>query len=372
MQQCMDKENYKSPLSSFFLMKIFIKTFGCELNRADSEVMAGLLHKSGFKLVSSIKNSDVVVVNSCGVKLPTQNKVIDYIKKIPKNKKVVVGGCLPKMLNVKFYAPNISLVFDNNTVTRIIDVIRKEKSFSSDKKEYRINNPIVRIRKKVAIIPIAQGCLGAPCSYCSVKNARGSLKSYRKEDILKQVRKAVKQGCKKIRLTAQDTGCWGKDINNKLPELLKAVLKVKGNFEIRLGMSNPNYVLEYLDEMVEIYKNPKMKKFLHIPVQSGSDNVLKDMKRKYSVEDFKKVVEKFRKEIPKISIATDVIIGFPTETVEDFEKTLKLVKEVKPEVLNISKFGTRPNTIAGNMKQLLSQEIKKRSVMLHKIWKSIK
>ncbi|MDP2908480.1 MAG: radical SAM protein, partial [Nanoarchaeota archaeon] len=115
--------------------------------------------------------------------------------------------------------------------------------------------------------------------------------------------------------------------------------------------------------------NPKMKKFLHITVQSGSNKVLEDMKRKYSVEDFKKIVKRFREEIPDISIATDVIVGFPTETEEDFEKTLKLIKEVKPEVLNVSKFGVRPNTAAANMQQLPSQEIKRRSVMLHNLWK---
>jgi len=353
-------------------MKVFIKTFGCELNRADSEVIAGLLDKASFKLVSSIKEADVVIINSCGVKLPTQNKVLSYIEKVPKSKKLIVGGCLPKMLNFKIYAPNVDLVFDTNSITKIIDVIKKNKSFLSDKKEDRIGLPVVRIKKEIAIIPISQGCLGSPCSYCSVKKARGELKSYKKEDILKQVEKAVKEDCKKIRLTAQDTGCWGKDFSHKLPELLESVLKVGGNFEVRLGMSNPNYVLEYLDEMIKVYKNPKMKKFLHIPVQSGSDKVLGDMKRRYNVEDFKKIVKKFRKEIPNICIATDIIVGFPTETEEDFNKTIKLVREVKPEVLNISKFCPRPGTVASNMKQLISQEVKRRSVILHKVWKSLK
>lgn len=351
-------------------MKVFIKTFGCELNRADSEVIAGLISKAGFKLVDDLEKSDIVIVNSCGVKLPTQNKVLDFVKKVPKSKKLVVGGCLTKMLNLKIYAPNVNLVFDTNSITKIVSLLRKNKSLLSNKKENRISLPVVRIKKEVAIIPIAQGCLGSPCAYCSVKKARGDLKSYKKEDILKQVMKAVEEGCKKIRLTAQDTGCWGKDFGQRLPDLLKNVLKVKGSFEVRLGMSNPNYVLEYLDEMVKVYKSPKMKKFLHIPVQSGSDKVLKDMKRRYSVDDFKKIVAKFRKEIPDICIATDIIIGFPTEDEKDFKQTVKLMREVKPEVLNISKFCPRPDTIAANMKQLPSQEIKKRSVILHKVWKS--
>lgn len=350
-------------------MKVFVKTFGCELNRADGEVMAGVLAKAGFKLVGSLQKADIVVVNSCGVKLPTQNKVLDYIKNIPEGKRVVVGGCLPRMLNIRFYAHNVDLVFDTNSVTKLAALLKKSVSIFSEEKEHRISEPVVRIRKEVAIIPIAQGCLGSPCTYCSVKYARGDLKSYSKEDILKQVRKAIKEGCKKIRLTAQDAGCWGRDFNGRLPDLLESVLSVEGDFEVRLGMSNPNYILEYLDDMLRIYKNPKMKKFLHIPVQSGSNKVLGDMKRKYSVEDFKKIVKRFREEIPGISIATDVIVGFPTESEEDFEKTLKLIKEVKPEVLNVSKFGVRPNTAAANMQQLPSQEIKRRSVMLHNLWK---
>lgn len=354
------------------MKKVFIKTFGCELNKADSEVIAGLLSKKKFKIVNGINEADIIIVNSCGVKLPTQNKIINYIKKIPKTKQIIVCGCLPRMLNIKFYAPNINLVFDNNTITKVEQVIKKNKDMLSEKKECRINKPVIRIKKDIAIIPISQGCLGAPCSYCSVKKARGELKSYKKEDIIKQVKKAIKEGCKKINLTAQDTGCWGKDIGKKLPELLKEILNIKGNFEVRLGMSNPNYILEYLNDMIKIYKNPKMKKFLHIPLQSGSNKILEDMERRYKVEDFEKIVERFRKEIPNMNIATDIIIGFPTETTEDFEKTLKVIKKIKPEVLNISKFGARPNTAAENMKQLPSQEIKRRSVIMHKTWNHIK
>lgn len=357
-----------------FPMKVFVKTFGCELNKADSEVISGMLSQADFKLVNTIRESDIVIVNSCGVKLPTQNKVLSYIKRIPKSKKIAVGGCLPKMLNIKFYAPNTDLFFDTNSITKITSLIKKNQSISSEKKENRINKPVIRIKKDTAIIPIAQGCLGYPCTYCSVKNARGSLTSYRKKDIQKQVRKAVKEGCKNIRLTAQDTGCWGKDIKQKLPNLLKSVLKTKGNFEVRLGMSNPNYILEHLDEIIKIYKNPKMKKFLHIPLQSGSNKVLKDMKRKYSTQDFEKIVKKFRKEIPNISIATDIIIGFPTEGLEDFKKTLDIIKikKTKPEVLNISKYGARPNTTAANMKQIPSQEIKRRSIATHNLWKTLR
>ncbi len=352
--------------------KIFIKTFGCELNRADSEVIAGILKKKGFNLVNNLKKAQIIIINSCGVKLPTQNKIIDYIKRIPKTKRIIIGGCLPKMINVRKYLSRIDLIFDTNSVTKIGELLQKNKDFLSDRKEKRINKPLVRINKRIAIIPIAQGCLGEPCAFCSVKQARGNLKSYSKKEILIAIRKAVRDGCTEIRLTAQDTGCWGKDLGEKLPDLLKDVIVEKGNFKIRLGMTNPNYVLEYLKELIEIYKHPKMKKFIHIPLQSGSNKVLKDMKRKYRVAQFKRIVKKFRNEINKINIATDIIVGFPTETEKDFQKTLNLLKELKPEVLNISKFGLRRNTLAEKMKQLPSTEIKRRSIEIHKLWEKIK
>ncbi|MBU4501488.1 MAG: hypothetical protein KKA79_02770, partial [Nanoarchaeota archaeon] len=141
-------------------MKVFVKTFGCELNKADSEVISGILYKSGFKLVNNIKSAKIVVVNTCGVKLPTQHKVLDYIKRIPKSKKVVVGGCLPRMIDVKESAPNTGLVFDTNSITKIVELIKKNKSFLSDTKENRIGKPVVRIKKDTSIIPISQGCLG--------------------------------------------------------------------------------------------------------------------------------------------------------------------------------------------------------------------
>ncbi len=350
-------------------MKIFVKTFGCTLNQGDSEVIKGILNKEGRALVNSESEADLIIVNTCGVKTPTQNRVISYLKKISKNKKVIVGGCLPSMLNIKEYVPNILGTFGPNSILKIKDFVKNTKNQAISDRKPRIKAPRLRFDKEVAIIPISQGCLGRPCSYCSVKSARGNLKSYKKSAILKEVEKSVKEGCAIIKITAQDTGCWGKDINDNLPNLLKSILKVKGNYKIRLGMMNPNYAFGYLDDLVRLYKNKKMMKFLHIPVQSGSDKVLADMKRGYKIKDFNKVVKRFRKEITGISIATDIIVGYPTESEGDFKKTLKLVKAVKPEVLNISKFAPRPNTYAATLKQLNIEEINKRSKLLFENYK---
>jgi len=341
-------------------MKVFVKTFGCTLNKRDSENIEGILKEQGFVLTTEDK-AEIIIVNTCGVKSRTQNRVISYINQ--HKKPVYVGGCLPKMLNLKELTPNVKGYFDTNTITKITSQIKDNilENFSTQK-ENRLNIPIERKSKDFAIIPISQGCLGN-CSYCSVKFARGSLKSYTEEEILKEVEQV--KNYKKIYLTSQDCGCYGQDINTNLISLLNKVVKVEGEFKVKVGMANPEHILPILKELIEIYKSDKILKILHIPVQSGSNRVLKEMNRKYTVEQFKKIVNAFRKEIPEIHILTDIIVGFPTESKLDFQATLNLLEEIKPEVLNTSKFAPRPKTEAAKLKQLKSEVIKQRSIIIH-------
>lgn len=348
-------------------MKIFVKTFGCALNQADSDVIRGVLYKK-YRLVNNIKEADIIIVNSCGVKHVTQNRVLSFINSIPKNKKVYVGGCLTKMLDITQQV-RVDGLFDTNSITRITDLIEKNKDkVFSENKENRLKKLKVRLSKDIAIIPISQGCLGN-CSYCSVKIARGNLKSYKRKDIVDEVRKAVNKGYKKIYLTAQDTGCYGYDIGDNIVKLLDDIIKIKSDFKIRLGMANPQYVKKHIDSLIRIYKSEKMIKFLHIPLQSASNKVLMDMNRQYKLEDFERIVTKFRKEIRGINISTDIIVGYPTETNKDFNKTLIYLRKLKPDVINISKFGSRPRTRASKLKPLTSQEIKRRSIIISRIYK---
>jgi MiaB/RimO family radical SAM methylthiotransferase len=164
-----------------------------------------------------------------------------------------------------------------------------------------------------------------------------------------------------IWLTSQDTACYGKDIAVNLVGLLNEVCETEEKFFVRVGMMTPNHALSLLDDLVDAYMNEKIFKFLHLPVQSGDDRVLRLMNRLYSVEDFKKVVRTFRKRFPKMTIATDVICGFPGENRGAFEHTLQLIDEVQPDILNVSKFFPRPRTPAAEMRQLPPQEVKERS-----------
>ncbi|HIE14939.1 TPA: radical SAM protein, partial [Candidatus Bathyarchaeota archaeon] len=150
------------------------------------------------------------------------------------------------------------------------------------------------------------------------------------------------------------------------------ICKIKGNFFVRVGMMNPQWVKLILDDLIEVYKNEKIFKFLHLPLESGSDDILKLMNRGYKVEDFLEIVERFREEIPSLTLSTDIIVGFPSESNRDFEATVKIIKEVKPDVVNLSKFGPKPGTKAAKLKQLDPQIIKKRSRELHDLIKTVR
>jgi MiaB/RimO family radical SAM methylthiotransferase len=185
------------------------------------------------------------------------------------------------------------------------------------------------------------------------------------------VQRDVSCGVKEFWLTSQDTACYGKDLGASLPELLQNVCSVEGQFFVRLGMMNPDHVLGMLDELVEAYAEKKVFKFLHLPVQSGDDSVLKLMNRRYSVDEFKQVVSVFRKKMPKLTLSTDVICGFPGETKEAFDNTLKLVEEVEPDVVNVSKFFARPKTPAERLVPLAPTELNRRSRVLSELCKRV-
>lgn len=349
-------------------MKVFIQTYGCAANQADSEQIAGILKQSNYELTKNEEEADAIIVNGCSVKNKTQSKILDYIRK-NKNKKVFVGGCLTKTLDIKKYVPEVRAVFDTNSILKIPEILETEQDHFSDKKEHRILSPIIRKDKGIGIVAIGEGCLNS-CTFCGTKLARGSLRSYRIGDIKRNVEKAVNEGCKTIFLSSQDDGCYGFDIKTSLPELLNELTTVEGSYKIRVGMMNPWHLNKILQELIESYKSDKIVKFLHIPVQSGSEKVLKDMKRIHTVENFKMAVKEFRSAFPNITISTDLIVGYPTEDEQDFELTCNLIKELKPEVLNISMFSSRPGTKASKLKQLPSEIIKERSRKISELYRS--
>jgi MiaB-like tRNA modifying enzyme len=354
------------------MKKVFIRTWGCVANQSDSEAIAGLLKSKGYYLVDNEGEADFIITNTCGVKNATQSKILDYLRGIPKNKKVIVGGCLTKTINIRKYVPDVLALFDTNSLMKVPSILENPHDEFSDKKELdRLKIPVIRSKDNIGILPIARGCT-SKCTFCATKIARGNLASYRIGDIKRALEEDVQDGCKIIYLTSQDNGCYGFDIKTNLPELLNELVEVKGDYKIRVGMMNPWHVIKILDLLISSYKNEKIMKFIHIPIQSGSEKVLRDMKRTHDIESFKLIVKKFRENFPNISIATDIIVGYPSEDETDFEKTLNLIKEIKPEVINISKFSSRQGTQASKLKQLPSQVIDGRSKELTRLYKEIR
>jgi threonylcarbamoyladenosine tRNA methylthiotransferase CDKAL1 len=355
--------------------RVFLKSFGCSTNLADGEVMAGCLANAGFKLVGSIADADIVVYNTCAVKGPTENRMIDVLKKVPKGKKLLVVGCLPL---INFERLNREVCFDGVAGPalgeKIVEIVRQvlkgEKVLAlenADKAKPSLSLPRIRLNPVVGIIPISYGCLGS-CAYCCVVFARGRLRSYSIKEIVERVKADLADGVRELWLTSQDTACYGRDTGTNLAELVEAICTVEGDFRVRIGMMTPNMALEILEDLIEAYKDEKVFKFVHLPVQSGDDQVLKKMRRFYTVADFKRIVNAFRKAFPKITIATDVICGFPGEDEKAFKKTLQLIEHVKPDIVNISKFFARPKTAAASMQDSVPfSEIKRRSALLNSL-----
>ncbi len=342
------------------MKKVFIRTYGCAHNHADSEFMAGVLAEGGFEVTQSRKDADLVLINTCTVKDPSEKKFFSELKKT--SKPVVVAGCIPQADREKLKDYSLIGIKQIHLVAEVVSqtLMGNTVQLLDSRKNNTISIPKIRKNPLVEIIPLSNGCLGY-CTFCKTRMARGMLESFPERNIVSHVRNALNDGAKEIWLTAEDTGAYGLDIKTNLPSLLEKILKIPKNFKVRLGMINPEYAKKYKKDLIRLFHDERMFKFIHIPVQSGSDRILSAMKRKYTVDDFRKTVKEIKKRVPNITVATDVICGFPTETDDEFLKSVNLVREFRFPVVNISKFYSRKGTAASKMKQLDTKIVKERS-----------
>lgn len=360
-------------------MKVFIESYGCTFNKADAQIMAGVLDDSNVDLTDSIDLADVIIVNTCYVKLPTENKIVYRIQKLQEefpDKKIIVSGCMVEIDPEKLdkIGPNCSWIGPHQ-LNKTLEVVNKaysgeiarESGFS---KESKVNIKKLSDDSLIHIVQICEGCTGA-CTFCCTRFARGPLNSYPISDIVEDVRKAILDGAREIQLTAQDTAAYGLDSGEKLSDLIKEVSNLDGDFRIRVGMMHPKNVLHDVDGIIEAIKHPKVYDFIHLPVQTGSDKVLKEMRRGHTINQYLEIVNKFKEEIPDITIATDIIVGYPTETDEDFNLTCKLLEDVKPSLIHLSKYQHRKGAISSNLKEVPHSVMKQRSKHLSIIKDSI-
>ncbi|ANF22489.1 tRNA (N(6)-L-threonylcarbamoyladenosine(37)-C(2))-methylthiotransferase [Thermococcus piezophilus] len=356
------------------MIKVHVETYGCTRNKADAEIMEAILLRAGYGLVETPESADYVVVNTCAVKDPTEKHMRERIKTLlDSGKRVIVTGCLTHV-NPDIIDPRVSGILGVKSIDRIaeaIDLAERDGKLVSvegwrERSLDKLGLPRLWRSGVAFVVPISEGCLNA-CTYCATRFARGVLTSYKPELVVKWVKDALERGYREIQLSSEDTGCYGFDIGTNLAELLDEITSIEGQFRIRVGMMNPNHAINFLDELIEAYQDKKVYKFLHLPVQSGDNEVLRRMGRTYTVEEFEEIVNEFRRKIPGLNLNTDIIVGFPGETEEAFQNTVELIKMVRPDKINVSRYSPRPGTVAAKWKQLPGWKVKERSRLLHRL-----
>ncbi len=280
-------------------MNIYVETYGCTANKSDERLLMGLLKHDHHEIVDNIKDADVLVLLTCTVIGTTEQRMLSRLKVFQKtHKKIVVTGCMPTVQAdlIKSIAPNAFLL-PPQYIQYINNIIQGNKPSFLETKKTMLPKYFDTV---IAPIAIAEGCL-LSCSYCITHFARGTLRSFPIQEIAADVCSAIKQGCKEIQLTAQDTASYGLDTGMNLGMLLTQVCTLDGAFRVRVGMMNPTTVQKNLDSILTAYQHHKIYKFLHLPVQSGDDEILKKMNRGYTAKDFTRLVERFRKTIPTLT-----------------------------------------------------------------------
>jgi MiaB-like tRNA modifying enzyme len=354
-------------------MNIYLESYGCTANKSDTYLIISLLKKRSHKIVKEMENADIIIINTCTVINTTEQKMISRLKKFKKNnKKVIVTGCMASIQkdliksiisDVKFLDPKYSYNINDIIENKELSINKKNKTSYSKKYD-----------NIVAPISISEGCKFS-CSYCITTMARGELNSFPMKEIIKNVKSAITQNCKEIQITAQDTSSYGLDKNNSnydLGILLNNLGKLEGDYRIRVGMMNPFTLKQNIDSIINGYDNQKIYKFLHLPIQSGDNDILQKMNRKYKSEDYQIIINKFRNKFSNISISTDIIVGFPTESDKQFKNSIDIIKKLHPDIVNITRYSARPLTKAKKMKGRIDTNIvKNRSKKLSELCKII-
>ena len=347
---------------------VAIVSQGCAANFGDGERIARLLAKK-FRTVFNFPTDEIpeaIYLNVCTVK--GNAGAIKLLKKAHETypeARIYITGCAPAD-----FRKEASAIFDKIEFTNLKNIATEIAGESSK----NTNPATLRESPFTGIVNIEEGCLDA-CAFCSTHLVKGRLHSYPAESIIEQVQSLVDDGCNEIQLTGQDCGCYGFDTGTNLAKLVQNILvHVPGDYKLRLGMGNPRHMLSYADSLLECFTDSRVYKFIHLPVQSGSERILKAMNRRHTARDFATLAEIFNKNFDKFTLSTDMIVGFPGETEEDFDATLKLLKETRPTVCNITRFVARPGTPAFAMNQsnaVSDDEKHRRSALLAQAFQEI-
>ncbi|MDD4979663.1 MAG: tRNA (N6-isopentenyl adenosine(37)-C2)-methylthiotransferase MiaB [Candidatus Omnitrophica bacterium] len=362
--------------------RLYIVTFGCQMNVRDSEVICGLLKKEGYKITQEPKKSGIIIFNTCSVRRHAEDKVWSEIGRY-KNKKVIIGvvGCMAQNYKEDIFqkAANVNFVVGPQDIDKIPEIIKKlsaQKDLferkvwetDGDGRPEGIYHSGFYADKKHAYVVISEGCSNY-CSYCVVPYVRGQLRNRNDKDILKEIKEAVGRGRDKITLLGQNVNAYKYNGINFV-KLIESVNSVKGLKEFSFITSHPKDTsLELFKAMADL---EKLKKYLHLPIQSGSDRILKLMNRGYTRNFYLELAGNYRKIVKGAALTTDIIVGFPTEALQDFQDTYDLVKDVGFNAAYIFKYSPRPHTQAENfLDDVDKQEKEKRHRLILELQKEI-
>src|SRR6056297_1271598 len=340
------------------MARYHIETYGCTSNRGETQQIEQALREGGHHPADGPESADVAILNTCTVLEKTERNMLRRAKELDAETPgdLVVTGCMALAQGEEFHEAGLGAeVLHWDDVPQY--VLNGECPTVTPDTETVINGV-------VGILPIARGCM-SDCSYCITKQATGRIESPSVDENVEKARALVHAGAKEIRITGQDTGVYGWDTNqgtSLLPELLDRICDIDGEFRVRVGMANPKGVHGVREDLARVFaENEKIYNFLHAPVQSGSDDVLSDMRRQHRVEQYVDIVETFDDYLDEWTLSTDFIVGFPTETDHDHEQSMALLRETRPEKINVTRFSKRPGTDAADLKGLGGQTKKDRS-----------
>lgn len=347
---------------------IVVISQGCAANFGDGEKIARILskkHEVSFEFpdrsVATPAQLEAFYLNVCTVKgntgaLKLLRRAASSYPDVP----IYITGCAPRDFREEAIraVPQVQfttlLDLENDPLFISISGNVTQDRTSERDGAITIHKNVLRESPFVGIVNIEEGCLDA-CAFCSTHLVKGRLHSFAPNAIVNQVQALVDDGCLEIQLTGQDCACYGFDIGTNLAELTQHILThVNGNYRIRLGMGNPRHVLGYQEALLDCFTDERVYKFIHIPVQSGSERILKAMNRRHTARDYAALAHAFTERFSKFTLSTDLIVGYPGETAEDFNDTLELLKETRPTVCNITRFVARPGTVAAHLESSIN------------------
>lgn len=370
------KENDLFEAENGFRRRAFILTLGCQQNEADSEKLSGMASKMGYDIVYEPDEASLIIVNTCAIREHAEQRALSlvgqykHIKARNPDLKIVMCGCMVvqehRIQDIKMKYPYVDILFGTSSLHRFPSLLyekmeKGKRIFYRDEKEYAVAEglPIRRENRFKAWVSVMYGCNNF-CSYCIVPYVRGRERSRKMEEVVKEIRELVNSGYKDITLLGQNVNSYGKDLglSYDFADLLFEIDKIDGDYLIHFMTSHPKDASKKLIDVMSVSKH--IARHFHLPMQAGSDRVLKVMNRRYDFEKYMGIVEYIREKMPECVITSDIIVGFPSESDDEFEMTLDALKKVRFDMIYSFIYSPRKGTPAAEMEEQISTDEKKR------------